>query len=359
MKAVQYLAPLVFLPLTASAVFFGGWWSFNVPLVAFVMVPLVELISKGTGENFTAEEEEKALNNPLYDIVVYSVVPLQLAVLTYYLWTVSSGTMDTLSFVGATLSMGISCGTFGINVGHELGHRKTWYEQWMAKTLLFTSMYMHFFIEHNRGHHKRVATEEDPATARYGETVFAFWLRSMTMGYISAWKIENLRLSKKNKNWFSLGNEMLQLQLIQIVGWVTVFFVLSPLALVAWFVVSLMGILLLETVNYLEHYGLTRKQKDNGRYERVLPIHSWNSNHSLGRLLLFEVTRHSDHHAHSNRRYQILRHFEESPQLPTGYPGMILLALCPPLWFSVMHPHIEQYNKRYQQISQTPQPASA
>lgn len=358
MRALRYTTPLIFLPLTASAVYFGGWWSFNVPLIAFVFVPLLELFSKGTADNMSEEEEEAALNNPMYDLIVYVVVPLQFAVLGYFLWKVSLGTMDTLSLVGSTMSMGIACGTYGINVGHELGHRKTWYEQWMAKALLFTSMYMHFFIEHNRGHHKHVATEDDPATARFGESVYAFWLRSTTMGYVSAWTIENTRLKRKNQLWFTLNNEMLVLQLIQIAGWLGVLFTLGGTALLAWFVAAVMGILLLETVNYLEHYGLLRKRKDNGRFERVLPIHSWNSNHNIGRLLLFELTRHSDHHAHASRRYQVLRHFDESPQLPTGYPGMILLALCPPLWFSVMHPHIESYQKNLPELpAGTPQTA--
>ncbi len=350
MRALRYTTPLIFLPLTASAVYFGGWWSFNVPLIAFVLVPLLELFNKGTTGNLSEEEEEAALNNPMYDLIVYVVVPLQFAVLGYFLWKVSLGTLDTLSLVGMTMSMGIACGTYGINVGHELGHRKTWYEQWMAKALLFTSMYMHFFIEHNRGHHKNVATEEDPATARFGESVYAFWLRSTTMGYLSAWTIENTRLKRKNKFWLTLNNEMVILQLIQIAGWLGVFFVLGGGALLAWFVAAILGILLLETVNYLEHYGLLRERKDNGRFERVLPIHSWNSNHNIGRLLLFELSRHSDHHAHASRRYQVLRHFDESPQLPTGYPGMILLALCPPLWFSVMHPHIESYQKTYMEL---------
>lgn len=343
MSAWSYLTTLIFLPLTASAAYFGGWWSYNVPITAFVLVPILELMFRENSVNLNETEEEAALHNPIYNTIVYSVVPLHYAVLIFFLWRVSSGQMDTVSLVGATLSMGIACGTFGINVGHELGHRKHPWEQWMAKSLLLTSMYTHFFIEHNRGHHKRVATPEDPASARYGENVYMFWLRSIIFGYVSAWQIEKERLERKGQSWFHWQNEMIQFQIIQAAAIVGVYLVFGATAMFAWLAAALIGILLLECVNYLEHYGLTRQRKDNGRYEQVLPIHSWNSNHVVGRLLLFELTRHSDHHAHANRHYQVLRHFDESPQLPTGYPGMILLCLVPPLWFYIMHKHIAKY----------------
>ncbi len=346
MGAFRYASTLIFLPLTASTIYVGGWWAFNVPIFAFVIVPLVELFTKGSPDNMTEEETQSALDNKIYDGIVYVVMPLQYLVLFYYLWSVSTGQMDTLGLIGATLSMGIACGTYGINVAHELGHRKNGYEQWMAKGLLLSTLYMHFFIEHNRGHHKRVGTPDDPATARYGETLYAFWLRSVVFGYLSAWKIENHRLSRKGKSWFSWRNEMLQYHVLEIAALVGVYLFLGGAALLAWMLVASMGILLLETINYLEHYGLTRQRKDTGRYERVLPIHSWNSNRSIGRALLFELTRHSDHHAHANRKYQVLRHFDESPQLPTGYPGMMILATIPPLWFYVMHRQIANYQAR-------------
>lgn len=346
MGAFRYATTLIFLPLTASAAYVGGWWSFNVPVIAFVLVPLLELAWKGSEWNLSPEEERSALENRIYDAIVYAVVPLQYGVLVYFLWRVSSGQLDALSLVGATLCMGIACGVFGINVGHELGHRKTKFEQRMAKSLLLTSLYTHFFIEHNRGHHKRVATPEDPATARYGETVYRFWLRSMLYGYFSAWQIENHRFARKGQSWFTWRNEMIQYQLLQGAALVGVYLWLGAAAVLAWLAAALLGVLLLESVNYLEHYGLTRQRKDNGRYEHVLPIHSWNSNHPVGRLLLFELTRHSDHHAHASRHYQVLRHFDESPQLPTGYPGMILLALVPPLWFRVMHRHIHKCSQQ-------------
>jgi len=201
---------------------------------------------------------------------------------------------------------------------------------------------MHFFIEHNRGHHKNVATELDPASSRYGENVYSFYLRSIPDGFVSAWKLESKRLKKLNKNVFGFDNEMLRFQMIQLLLCLCVFWFFGWAVLLYFISAALFGILMLETVNYIEHYGLMREKKGN-HYERTMPVHSWNSNHPLGRLLLFELSRHSDHHFLASRKYQILRHHDDSPQMPTGYAGMMILALLPPMWFSVMNRRIERF----------------
>jgi alkane 1-monooxygenase len=203
---------------------------------------------------------------------------------------------------------------------------------------------MHFFIEHNRGHHRYVSTDSDPASSRLGEWVYAFWIRSTIGGWLSAWILELERLEKKNSKAFSLNNEMLFFQIIQC-GFVVLIYVLFGLQTTVYFLTTaVFGFLLLETVNYIEHYGLRRKKKGK-RYERTMPAHSWNSNHPIGRLVLFELSRHSDHHYISSRKYQTLRNFDESPQMPTGYPSMMILALIPPLWFYVMHRKIDALRK--------------
>ena len=235
------------------------------------------------------------------------------------------------------------CGTFGINVAHELGHRKNKFEQTLAKISLLSSLYMHFFIEHNKGHHKNVATPNDPSSARYNEWLYSFYFRTIIFSYISAWHIANNEMKKKGLRKFSLHNEMLQAQIIQIAfvalvylffgGWITVYFLGA----------AFMGILLLETVNYIEHYGLQRKTTSANSFERAMPQHSWNSNHAIGRILLFELSRHSDHHYLASRKYQLLKHYDNTPQLPTGYPGSMLLALLPPLWFKIMNKRILQF----------------
>ncbi|MBL7727421.1 MAG: alkane 1-monooxygenase, partial [Dinghuibacter sp.] len=209
------------------------------------------------------------------------------------------------------------------------------------KASLTTSLYMHFFIEHNKGHHKRVATKEDASSARYNEPVYLFYFRTIVFSYLSAWHIANNEVRKKRKKVFGVHNEMIQAHLVQLAFIGLVYFLFGIKALLCFLVAAFMGILLLETVNYIEHYGLQRRLLPNGRYERAMPHHSWNSNHVLGRLLLFELSRHSDHHYLASRKYQVLRSFDHSPQLPTGYPGSMLLALVPPLWFAVMNKRIK------------------
>jgi alkane 1-monooxygenase len=299
--------------------------------------------------NLEKAEEAFLQKDRMYDILLWVIVPIQYALLFLFLYSMQDANFDKATTWGKILSMGILCGSLGINVAHELGHRSTKHEQLMAKALLLTSLYQHFFIEHNRGHHKRVATAADPATSRLGESVFTFWIRSVSMGYVSAWRLEAKRLAKKHgasganspRYWLSWQNEMLRFQLIQAIFILDLGLIFNFTAVLAFVAAAVVGFLLLETVNYIEHYGLVRQLRSDGRYERVLPIHSWNSDHIWGRLLLFELSRHSDHHFEASRKYQVLRSFPDSPQMPTGYPGMILLALVPPLWFGVMHRKIK------------------
>jgi alkane 1-monooxygenase len=201
---------------------------------------------------------------------------------------------------------------------------------------------MHFFIEHNFGHHMRVATEDDPATSQRGDWLYARWVRSIVGGLRSAWAIESKRVTRAGHSPLSLHNEVLRFFLIEAAALAAVAIVLSPLAAVAWMGAALIGVLTLETVNYVEHYGLRRELNAKGLPERVQPHHSWNSNHSLGRVLLFNLTRHSDHHANPRRPYPVLRHFDNAPQLPTGYPGMMLLSAFPPLFHAVMHRELDR-----------------
>jgi alkane 1-monooxygenase len=243
---------------------------------------------------------------------------------------------------GKVLVMGLLCGTFGINVAHELGHRTNRSEQFLAKILLLSSLYMHFFIEHNKGHHKRVSTPEDPASARYGESVYAFYFRSVIFSYLSAWHIANSEMKKKGLPAWHWKNEMLQYQFIQLFFVVTIGLVFGWRECLLFIGAAFIGVLLLETVNYIEHYGLERRKNENGSYERAMPEHSWNSNHVIGRIVLFELSRHSDHHYIASRKYQVLRHHDDAPQMPTGYPGMMILSLLTPAWYAVMNPRVKK-----------------
>lgn len=342
-KSFKYLTPFVLYVLSIIAFNGNGIVCWLPLLYTFFLVPFLELFIKANPNNLDEVEEALAKKNKVYDYILYAAVIMQYYSLWLFIHSLKQETLSTLDIAGRVISMGLLCGTFGINVGHELGHRVNKLEQTFAKMLLLTSLYMHFFIEHNKGHHKHVATPNDPSTAKYNQSLYAFWPQTLIGTYLSAWKIANEELTKKGKHWFSLQNEMLLFQLIQIffVGIIYYFFGLKIAGL--FIVAAFIGGLLLESVNYIEHYGLTRNENGDHQYERVQPHHSWNSNHIIGRLMLFELSRHSDHHYLASRKYQILRNFEHAPQMPTGYPGMILLSLCPPLWFKIMHQQIKKY----------------
>ena len=341
-RAFKYLSPLI--------IYLGAFWSFSttgwqvwLPIVwAWIIIPLAELLIKPVPSNMSAAEEELAKKERTYDFLLYFIVILQYSLLIKFLLAMSLDEMTGADIAGRIWVMGLLCGTFGINVGHELGHRVNTFEQVLAKALLLTSLYMHFFTEHNKGHHKRVATPEDPSSARYGEPVYTFYFRTIFFSYISAWHIANDEVRKKGKPVFSLYNEMVQYSLIQLAFIAFIFFLFSGLVLLYFLAAAMIGILLLETVNYIEHYGLQRKPTGDGRYERAMPEHSWNSDQVIGRLMLFELSRHSDHHYLASRKYQVLRHHDASPQMPTGYPGMMILSLFPPAWFYVMNRRIKK-----------------
>ncbi|MEP1032042.1 alkane 1-monooxygenase [Ekhidna sp.] len=341
LSSLKYMNVLV-LPALAWVSFNTYGWVTYLPLIqSFVFVPLLELAFKPNPENLTSAREEIRKKDRIFDWQLYIMVPIQFVLLATFLISMQEIGLTLLDKIGRISAMGLMCGVIGINVAHELGHRKEKYEQFMAKALLLTSLYMHFFIEHNRGHHKNVSTKEDPSSARYGEMLYAFWIRSVVFAYLSAWKLEAERLKKKGKSPFSFQNEMLQFQLIQIAFTIGIGMLFSWIIMGYFMVAAMIGFLLLETVNYIEHYGLERDLKGEA-YERVMPHHSWNSDHKIGRIILFELSRHSDHHYIASRKYQILRHIDESPQMPTGYPGMMILATIPPLWFSIMNPRIKR-----------------
>lgn len=321
----------------------GGTYSFIVPLIAFVVIPMLELILPQSDRNYTPAEEESRLKNRFFDVMLYLNLPIQYLLLGYMLYQVTWGSFLWWEKVGMVIAMGICCGVLGINVAHELGHRTTKWEQQLSKALLLTSLYMHFFIEHNRGHHKNVSTPHDPASARLGETIYAFYLRTILGSFRSAWQLEKIRLERSEKPVWSWENEMIRFQVFQLFFIIIIGLIFGLAALLAFFLSAFIGILLLETVNYIEHYGLQRREVEPGLFEKVKPAHSWNSNHALGRIMLYELTRHSDHHYKATRKYQVLRHFDESPQLPLGYPGSMVLSLIPPFWFSLMNPRVKKW----------------
>lgn len=336
---LAYSIPLaVFLSMQA-----GGYAVWLPVLYIFILIPLAEFWVGTNADNADFEAEQKAKQSLTYSLILWLFVPIPFLLTAYfgYLYTIRS--LNGLEIAGMLLSIALCNGGIGITIAHELVHRSSNAQRWLGRILLLSVLYMHFAIEHVRGHHALVATEEDPASARKGESYYQFWGRSVWGQWFSAWKLEAQRLDKTRKSVWSFSNEMLWFVGLQLAYLGVILVVFGPMVLLYTVIMAVASFSLLEAVNYIEHYGLERERGENGRYEKVTEHHSWNSDHILSRMFLFELTRHSDHHATASRPYQVLRSLDASPQLPTGYPGMIILSFFPPLWFYVMDPLIEKY----------------
>jgi alkane 1-monooxygenase len=327
-----------------AATGWGVWWWTGLVIV-FGVVPVVDLLA-GLDRSNPPEDLVDALENDRwYRWVTYLYLPVQYAVLVGACWVVTTADLSAVDRLGLSLSVGTIAG-IGINTAHELGHKKEQHERWLAKVALAQSFYGHFYVEHNRGHHVRVATPEDPASSRLGESVYAFLPRSVLGSLRSAWNLEKPRFHRRGRSHWSVRNDVISSWLMSAALWAALVVAFGWTVLPFLLVQAAVGIALLEVVNYLEHYGMRRHRTGpdgTGRYERVLPSHSWNSNNIATNVLLYHLQRHSDHHANPTRRYQTLRDYEESPALPTGYAGMIMLALVPPLWRRVMDPRVREH----------------
>ena len=341
---LKYLAVIIIPVATYASINTSGWWTWGHIAYMLVILPLAEIALGRFESNFDEEEISQANKDLWYDFILYLQVPVQYGFLYYFLDHIATTENTMVSLLGKMTGMGLMSGVIAINAAHELGHRDQVHEKFMSKLLLLSTLYLHFYIEHNRGHHKNVGTREDPATARYGENIYSFWIRSLVYSYLSAWKIENQRLKVSGLKPWSMQNQMLQFQLIQAAFILLVYYAFGMIGVWGLLGSSLFGIILLETVNYIQHYGMLRALKQNGQYEKVNVNHSWNSAFPIGRILLFELARHSEHHFISTTKYQVLKHSDTSPQMPTGYTGMITMALIPPIWFRVMNPLVKKFN---------------
>ena len=337
MKPWRYLLAYS-LPVTVAVSFTQNGWLTFLPLIyGFGIIPIIDQWLGPRANSRNEVESNSAASNRLYDAVIYLAVPVQWAMLLWFCYVMRYYAHSTTELVGRITAMGMMCGVLGINVAHELGHRTKRYERIMAKTLLLSSLYLHFYIEHNKGHHRNVGTSADGATARKNEWIYIFWLRTIVRSFFSAWEIQMKELKRKKLSFFNTNNEMLWMLVVQVGFIATMYWVMGIHVVLCFLAAAAMGILLLETVNYIEHYGLYRTKVNEFRYEDVEPEHSWNADHVWGRLVLFELTRHSDHHWEPAKHYQMLGSIRGASQLPAGYPAMMLLALCPPLWFRVMN----------------------
>jgi alkane 1-monooxygenase len=312
----------------------GAFW-FLGPVVVFGLFPLLDLIVGTDRDNPPDSVIAWLEQDRYYRWVTYLFIPLQYVSLVLACWLWSSGGLSAVESIGLALTTGVVAGV-AINTAHELGHKRASLERWLSKVALAQTGYGHFFIEHNRGHHVRVATPEDPASSRLGESFWEFLPRTVVGSLRSSWGLERKRLARMGKRPWSIHNDILNAWAMTALLFGALVAAFGLVVLPYLIVQAAIGFSLLEVVNYLEHYGLLRGKRDDGRYEITRPEHSWNSNNVASNVLLYHLQRHSDHHANPLRRYQALRHEDAAPQLPTGYAGMIVLALVPPLWRRVM-----------------------
>jgi len=324
----------------------GQQWVLAVPLlIVYLFIPVLDWVFGSDINNPPEEIVPQLEEDRYYRVLTWLTVPLHFLTLIAVAWFVSSQDISVWSVLVMAFTAGAYSG-LGINTAHELGHKKTPIERLLAKCALTIPAYGHFCVEHNRGHHRYVATPEDPASARMGESIYKFALREIPGCFRRGWTVEAERLARKGKTTWSLHNDILQsyigsvilqLGLIIAFGWIMIPFLLIH-NVWAWYQLT--------SANYIEHYGLLRDKEATGRYERCQPHHSWNANYTFSNIVLFHLERHSDHHANSSRRYQSLRTFDGIPELPNGYFGTYLLAYIPWLWFRVMNkrllalPHI-------------------
>jgi alkane 1-monooxygenase len=333
--------PFAALLLDAGTGSAWAWWL--TPIVILGVIPMIDLLVGDDRANPPEEAVPALQASPYYRWITYLFLPAQYAALamTCAVWTRGPSIAGA---AGLVLTAGLVNG-IAINTAHELGHKRESLERWLSKIALAPTGYGHFFVEHNRGHHVRVATPEDPASSRLGESFWQFWPRTVKGSWQSAWSLETSRHRLRGRSPWSWRNDILNAWAMTVVLFAALAVAFGPGVLVFLVLQAVVGFSTLEAVNYLEHYGLKRQRNAAGRYEKVDPRHSWNSDRLTTNVLLFQLQRHSDHHANPLRRYQTLRSFDVSPQLPAGYATMLVLALIPPLWHRVMDPRVlNHYN---------------
>lgn len=336
--AYIYLAP----GLAALGVYLGGWWTFLALAYGFGINPVIDTLGRNRFGRAPRVKQPPAFRS--YEILTYLMLPAIGAMVAYAVWFVGLGGATAVETVGTILSCGIAAGAGGITTAHELVHRPRAWQRGIGVAILYLVNYAHFRIEHVHGHHKHVGTPRDPATARYGESVHAFIPRSIAGQWLSSWKIENERLRRRGHAVWGPRNRMIWYTALPPLIWAALWLAIGPMAVVAFVGQSVIAVVSLETVNYLEHYGLERREIAPGKYEPFGPFHAWNSAHPATDAGLFNLGRHSAHHLEAHFAYPELDNLPDWPQLPNGYAGSYLLALVPPLWRRVMHPRIEAVN---------------
>lgn len=365
-KKYGYFIYLLPLTLPAASYYWGNSTGYHTGftwlslIVVYGLVPLLDLLLGKDPVNPDEVKTPELAKENFYRWLTVSCLPL------YALCLFSTGYFfiqwTELSLFGQFMymvSMGTVGGIIAINVGHELIHKNTKLEQISGGLLLSLVSYAGFKVEHVYGHHVHVSTPEDASSSRYNQNVYQFLPHAYVHNFLNAWKLQKKRMEKKGLGLLSVKNELIWYYLFTVAvslvmgGFFAYFGSEFWLGVLFFYVQSFVAFTMLEVINYIEHYGLHRRKMSNGKYERVTPEHSWNSNYFLTNMFLFQLQRHSDHHAYAARRYQVLRHYEESPQLPFGYATMFTIALIPPLWKAIMNPRVEAYYSEDPELLQT------
>lgn len=362
MNALHYLKYFLFHGvglLSAAAILAGGAWM-TAGLIGILMFYLVGDALCGD-DTSTPEFKHPAI----LTVQLWLALPLLSFIVFCALWSFSSG--DFLGFgaaltqlsgydviaareatsawhyVSCALLTGLMIGMVGTIPAHELTHR-TWdpISMLVGRWLLAFSFDTIFSIEHVYGHHRYVSTREDPATAPRGRNVYFHVLASTIKGNISAWNIEKKRLKRKGHSLFGWHNAVIRGHLMSVLLVAFAFFVGGWETALFFTLIALAGKSLLEIVNYMEHYGMVRDPATP-----VQPRHSWNTNKRISSWSMFNLTRHSHHHAQGEVPYQDLKPFPDAPMMINGYLTTLIVALIPPLWHKLMTPKVLEWDRHY------------
>ncbi|KIC40719.1 alkane 1-monooxygenase [Ruegeria sp. ANG-R] len=337
------LIPLIWV--TSAA---GGWWVLLVPLSTWWAFAVLDRLTGLNLENADPETPDAALH--WYIWLTKAWAPVQFLTLYGLIWYTTRATdLSSIEKIGIFFGMGVISGTIGINYSHELMHQNGRLERWLGDILLAMVLYSHFRSEHLLVHHRYVGTPRDPVTARYNEGFHRFYPRVLRQSLISAFRAERDKLARKDRPWTDPANPFWRYWALQFAMLLLALLIGGWAGLGLFLVQAGTAIWQLELVNYVEHYGLTRKHLGDGKYEHVRPRHSWNSSQKASNWLLINLQRHSDHHYKPNRRFPLLQHHSQdtAPQLPHGYPVMTIAAMIPPLWRRIMNPKVRAWRRQY------------
>ncbi|MBN2629529.1 MAG: alkane 1-monooxygenase [Rhodobacteraceae bacterium] len=348
LRAAPFWITLTFAPLVVLAVLQGGWTILLIPFYGWGLMTLLDTLFGPDPSNPDLETPEKDLF--WFRLLTWIWMPLQAVLLYGTIWALTHVTdHSTLETIGIMFGIGVTTGTVGIVYAHELFHKTNRWEPLLGDLLLAMVLYGHFRTEHMLVHHPYVGTGRDTATARYNEGFHRYFLRVLRDGIPSAWRAEAAMLARRNLPATHWRNPMWKYLILGAAALALAFIVGGWIGLALFVYQAFIAVWQLELTNYVEHYGLTRKYLDSGRYEPVQPHHSWDSVHGVSNLLLINLQRHADHHCHPTRRFPLLQSYpaDQVPQLTHGYPVMTAMAMIPPLWRRVMNPRVRAWRKQF------------